>query len=285
MIRCPMTTRRHQRLFALVMAGALLAGEARAVDGDSDGVEDSQDNCTQHYNPLQIDADCDTYGNACDPDFNNDGVVDGTDFGLWLPLGSTDPRKDMAPPFNGVSDTADYDRLVEFFGTSVGPTGVTVPVGPSCTGVTLATPYYCIKGEGTGVAYDWAFINISPPFGFGVSDVPPAPSGSGHYTLMLNFQSSIEESRFPNRTVTGVAFYSGKSCFSLATPVTLGVRTSAVGGPMCIVDSAAGCSYNPTIYQVLTSEVPSLTLPGLGALGLLMGGFGGFRAIRRRKVI
>ena len=36
---------------------------------------DACDNCTLLSNASQIDVDAEGYGNACDPDFNNSGLV------------------------------------------------------------------------------------------------------------------------------------------------------------------------------------------------------------------
>ena len=60
------------------------------TDTDSDGVGDVCDNCRYVYNPDQLDSDSNKddnksipgkqhYGNACDPDFNNDGKVNEKD--------------------------------------------------------------------------------------------------------------------------------------------------------------------------------------------------------------
>jgi hypothetical protein len=49
------------------------------VDEDADGVDDACDNCLLIPNPTQLDAGHDGYGNACDPDLNNDGVVNFAD--------------------------------------------------------------------------------------------------------------------------------------------------------------------------------------------------------------
>ena len=48
---------------------------AAADDRDGDGVPDAEDNCRDLPNADQRDTDGDGYGNRCDPDFDNDGVV------------------------------------------------------------------------------------------------------------------------------------------------------------------------------------------------------------------
>ena len=51
-----------------------------ADDADSDKVCDKSDRCTDISNLDQNDTDGDWYGNACDADFDQDGVVGGADF-------------------------------------------------------------------------------------------------------------------------------------------------------------------------------------------------------------
>ena len=48
-------------------------------DGDGDRVPDSVDNCANHPNPSQSDADRDAIGDACDPDADGDSVLDDVD--------------------------------------------------------------------------------------------------------------------------------------------------------------------------------------------------------------
>ena len=48
-------------------------------DNDSDGVLNIEDKCPDTYDPAQLDTDSDGLGNACDPDDDNDQVLDGTD--------------------------------------------------------------------------------------------------------------------------------------------------------------------------------------------------------------
>ncbi len=59
----------------VLVASLLLAANAQAQDSDGDGVANDLDNCTTVANPNQFDADCDRFGNACDPDFDNNSIV------------------------------------------------------------------------------------------------------------------------------------------------------------------------------------------------------------------
>src|SRR6266404_7103697 len=45
-------------------------------DTDCDGVPDAVDNCPDKWNRNQADTDGDGIGNRCDPDDDNDGVLD-----------------------------------------------------------------------------------------------------------------------------------------------------------------------------------------------------------------
>ncbi|MDP2323730.1 MAG: hypothetical protein Q8N51_06840 [Gammaproteobacteria bacterium] len=92
-------------------------------DADSDGVPDRSDNCTLVPNTNQRDTDGDGYGNICDPDFNDNGIVDSQDGALLkAAFGSTAfPDRDLNG--NGIVDSQDGAILKSRFGQAPGPSG------------------------------------------------------------------------------------------------------------------------------------------------------------------
>ena len=107
------------------------------ADQDGDGIDDTQDNCTLATNPDQRDTDLDGYGNACDADLDNNGIVDLSDFDLWSSVYST-----AAPgiePFV-LADHADFNNngfvgLIDDFAIFRSLFGAAA--GPSCCGVSV----------------------------------------------------------------------------------------------------------------------------------------------------
>ena len=89
------------------------------IDTDSDSVVDSIDNCAVVANGQQTDSDGDMYGNACDADFNNDGVVNGLDVGTFVAqFGTGGPDADFNG--DGVVNGLDVGPFVNMFGQAPG---------------------------------------------------------------------------------------------------------------------------------------------------------------------
>lgn len=93
-------------------------------DGDGDGVPDAMDNCSLVANANQLDTNGDGFGNRCDADFNNNGLVDSQDAALLkAAFGSTAfPERDING--NGIVDSQDGAILKSVFGQPPGPSGL-----------------------------------------------------------------------------------------------------------------------------------------------------------------
>jgi hypothetical protein len=99
------------------------------IDPDGDGIAQPQDNCTLVANPTQLDADGDGYGNLCDADLNNSGLVTTADFGLLRSvLNQTSGSSAIAAAADlngsGTVTTADFAILRARLNTPPGPSGL-----------------------------------------------------------------------------------------------------------------------------------------------------------------
>ena len=125
---------------AILMAFLLAAGipfaamSGTILDTDGDTVPDVSDNCLLVKNapPLDCDADLDGYGNACDPDVNNDGIVGIPDFTTFSNgFNGTDPLLDFT--CDGIVGIPDFTTFSNMFNEPPGPSGL------SCAG-TITCP-------------------------------------------------------------------------------------------------------------------------------------------------
>ena len=107
----------------LIVPLGVQSTDACAVDTDSDGVIDADDNCTVIPNADQRDTNGDGFGNACDPDINNDNIVNAIDLGLFKSVFFTN---DADADFNGdgIVNAIDLGTLKIFFFSPPGPSGI-----------------------------------------------------------------------------------------------------------------------------------------------------------------
>jgi hypothetical protein len=108
------------------------------LDDDGDGVLNSSDNCISAANGSlitdaggnsQLDTDGDGYGNMCDPDLNNDNVVDFGDLpalqqAFFSQSGDPNWDPDADITGNGVVDFADLPTFQSLFFLPPGPSGL-----------------------------------------------------------------------------------------------------------------------------------------------------------------
>jgi hypothetical protein len=91
-------------------------------DSDGDGIPDVRDNCTLVPNPDQRDSDKDGYGNVCDADLDNNGIVNALDLGIFKSrFGSRDPDADING--DGIVNALDLGLFKQLFGKRPGPSG------------------------------------------------------------------------------------------------------------------------------------------------------------------
>jgi len=103
----------------MLLKGSLVSGHPFA-DADGDGVADDHDNCTLESNFDQRDSNGEGYGNACDPDLNNDGIVNFGDLAKMKSVFFT-ANADADLNGDGVVNFADLARLKTLFFKSPGP--------------------------------------------------------------------------------------------------------------------------------------------------------------------
>ena len=117
---------------------AMTASAGAVVDTDGDLVPDQFDNCRVVDNgpgdgSNQIDANLDGYGNRCDADYNNDGAINGGDFGAFVAAFNT-ANATIDISGDGIVNGNDFNMFVAMFNTLVGPSGL------ACAGTIPCTP-------------------------------------------------------------------------------------------------------------------------------------------------
>ncbi len=97
---------------------------ATSPDTDGDGIANSADNCTLVVNANQRDTNGDGFGNLCDPDFNNNRLVDSQDGALLKAAFGSAAFPDRDLNGNGIVDSQDGAILKSRFGQPPGPSGL-----------------------------------------------------------------------------------------------------------------------------------------------------------------
>lgn len=91
-------------------------------DTDHDGITDSQDNCTLVANTDQRDTDSDGFGNRCDADLDNNGIVSFNDLNLFRAYFDS-PNPDADFDNSGLVSFGDLNIFRNLFDQPPGPAG------------------------------------------------------------------------------------------------------------------------------------------------------------------
>ena len=111
---------------AIMLVLSCPPAQAIVGDADDDGVYDYQDNCINIANASQTDSDGDGYGNACDADLNESGLVDAGDLTLFK---SVYMSADADADFNdsGYVDAGDLTIFKSLYRKKPGPSCTDFP--------------------------------------------------------------------------------------------------------------------------------------------------------------
>jgi hypothetical protein len=121
----PLGTSIGEETGIVLVAGFWPALVGASPDQDRDGIADLIDNCTQVANTPQEDADGDGYGNLCDADLDNSGLVNLIDLQMFRQRFLTsDPAADLNS--DGFVNLVDLQLLKARFLRPPGPKGAGV---------------------------------------------------------------------------------------------------------------------------------------------------------------
>jgi hypothetical protein len=102
--------------------GFFVSGDGSNGDVDGDGVFNLSDNCVDVSNATQRDTNHDGYGNRCDPDLDNNLLVENADVALLIAaLGQADADADYTG--DSAVDSLDLGLALSYYGISPGPSG------------------------------------------------------------------------------------------------------------------------------------------------------------------
>jgi len=155
-----------KRILLILSCGLLMT--SHAMDTDGDGVQDEVDNCLLAPNPSQLDVDADLLGNACDGDFDNNGVTNFLDFNqLANSFLSNDPVVDLNG--DGVVNFLDVSLFTGLFNSVPGPGAAGASYAGSAQQILAAKCAPCHTGLGFGgnnvaVNYNDALNQALNPF-------------------------------------------------------------------------------------------------------------------------
>ncbi|MFK8015830.1 MAG: Ig-like domain-containing protein [Gammaproteobacteria bacterium] len=213
-------------LFGLLLFSVTAWSGELPNDADGDGIVDELDNCVLVANPNQRDSNGDQYGNLCDADFNNDGIVSITDLGLFRI--DFFQSGDLDTDLNGdnIVNVFDLGLLRTLFFSPPGPSGLVPIIDVTPTNVSFGNVQTGTTGLGavnvsnagfapvvvSDVILSGASFELFPPTSFVIQPGEPArtlvvefaPQVAGGFSGNLRIQSNAGLAPLVNVGLSGI---------------------------------------------------------------------------------
>ena len=180
------------------------------IDKDGDDTSNEEDNCSNNYNPDQMDTDKDGAGDVCDDDDDNDGLPDITDpnpeapdidlyiglnlFGYPVQVSSGLKSYDFSVDIDGgtgINKIQKYSSSRGIFATTDYTNGI--PDGDNF-GMLNCDGYLLYMNEAKKVVFSGSIVSspIKLKQGLNIITIPCMPSGYTSYDLLRHVGSSEE---------------------------------------------------------------------------------------------
>ncbi|HMW73605.1 MAG TPA: dockerin type I domain-containing protein, partial [Cellvibrionaceae bacterium] len=181
-------------------------------DSDGDGILDVVDNCTKVANSNQRDTDGDGFGNICDGDLDNNGIVNSLDYSAFKArLFSRDANADLNG--DGIVNSIDFTLFKRLLLKAPGPGNPSeatfVDAPPPVTDVQIFKLEQPVQERNAALAASFSQVTgLKPVISFnfenstvGLNDLglePDAKAGDGIYSGYLNHNFEAEDKTAAN---------------------------------------------------------------------------------------
>lgn len=238
-------------------------------DCDSDGIVNQSDNCIDKSNASQSDTNSDGYGNRCDPDYDSDNIVGGTDnnilrscFGknasstpMCGPAGNQYPTRDIDLTGDGIVGGPDSNIMRSYFGLAPGPSARVATFMPfGTTTVDVLEGSQTTLGQVKAVVYGEPIVVSDIGWRFVITSSNNATTSSIHSIEVLNANGQVIAGP-KNLTPDGSTATSG-------TATTTDSFVIPVGESVYTVRGYLGTNFNPLDTIRLEFSPPAIAATG-----------------------
>ncbi|MFK8029940.1 MAG: Ig-like domain-containing protein [Gammaproteobacteria bacterium] len=248
----------HLAQIVCVISLSLFAQITLAQDTDGDSILDVDDNCTLAANMDQRDTDSDGIGSACDPDLNQDCLVNFADIAQF---GTVFLTGDENADFNGdgAVNFVDYVLLTGAFLSNPGPSGI--------ENICSSDGTLVVEGSTGPVPINGGLVSAvldQTAAGGTVVVVNATTNTDGTFEVTFN---DVNDSDFITLAVIGLGTQTGFSLSSMAGSVeTLSLAGGSDGSVAFSEAAALRLTPATTAFSVLASEAQGSDVNSQAAL-------------------